>query len=280
MIIDIHTHYIDYETEMSAAIKADIARCGISEDGWKNCVKNYLHATSAADVSFIFGIRAKATGWMSDNEKVAAFARGQRPGRCIFVASIDPMDDGYMEQLVYAHMVLGAKMLKLGPIYQGLHPYDEKYRHIYAYCQKHNIPIITHMATTFASGVPLDYARPVLMDAIACEYPRLKIILAHLGHPWESETIAIIRKQPNVYADISALYYRPWQFYNSMRLLEEYGAHDKVFFGSDYPATTTEDSLAGIRNINASVSSIPLPPVSNEMIEGIIYRNPIEILEM
>ena len=278
MVIDIHTHYIDYETEMTAVIKADIARCGAAEDAWKHCTGNYVEATTAADIAFIYGIRAKATGWLSDNARIATFARNQNPGRYVFVASVDPMEDGFMDQLIYAHLELGAKMLKLCPIYQGLHPHDEKYRSIYTYCQKHNIPIITHMATTFASGVPLEYARPVLMDRIACEYPRLKIILTHLGHPWEGETIAIIRKQPNVYADISALYYRPWQFYNSMRLLEEYGAQDKVFFGSDYPATTTADSLAGVRNVNAAVSGTALPPVSNEVIEGIIYRNPIDVL--
>jgi hypothetical protein len=34
----------------------------------------------------------------------------------------------------------------------------------------------------------------------------------------EGETIAVIRRHPHVFADLSALYYRPWQFYNSMRL--------------------------------------------------------------
>jgi len=63
-----------------------------------------------------------------------------------------------------------------------------------------------------------------------------------------------------------------------MRLLEEYGAQEKVFFGSDFPATTTEGSISGLRNVNALITGTALPPVSNEVTEGIIYRNPIEIL--
>ena len=135
--------------------------------------------------------------------------------------------------------------MKLAPIYQGVHPLDPRYRHIYAYCQKHGLPILIHMATTFSSGTPLEYARPAHMDQVAMDFPELRLVLAHLGHPWEGETIAVIRRNANVYADLSALYYRPWQFYNSMRLLVEYRAEHKVLFGSDFPFTTTADSLAG-----------------------------------
>ena len=278
MIIDMHTHLIDYETEMTDKIKGDMRRCGIGEL-WKCSEDNYRKGTSAADKVFVFGIRAKATGFESDNERVAAFAK-KDPNRYIFVTSIDPMDADFMSQLEYTHKTLGAKMLKLAPIYQGLHPHDSRYRQMYAYCQKHGLPIITHMAATFASGVPMEYARPILMEQIACEYPELKIILAHMGHPWEGEAITAIRKQPNLYADISALFYRPFQFYQSMRLLEEYGAQEKVFLGSDFPASTTEASIKGLRNVNALIAGTALPPVSSEVIEGIIYRNPIEILNL
>ena len=278
MIIDMHTHLIDYETELTDKIKSDMRRCG-NDSLWQCSVEDYLKGTSAADKVFVFGIRAKATGFISDNERVAAFAK-KDPKRYTFVASVDPMDADFMDQLEYTHKTLGAKMLKLGPIYQGLHPHDGRYRQMYTYCQRHGLPIVTHMAATFASGVPLEYARPVLMEQIACEYPDLKIILAHMGHPWEGEAITAIRKQPNLYADISALFYRPFQFYQSMRLLEEYGAQRKVLFGSDFPASTTADSIAGLRGVNAPITGTSLPPVSSEVIEGIIYRNPFEVLNI
>jgi predicted TIM-barrel fold metal-dependent hydrolase len=116
------------------------------------------------------------------------------------------------------------------------------------------------------------------MDKVACDFPRLKLVLAHLGHPWEAETIAIIRRNENVYADISALYYRPWQFYNAMRLAVEYGCCHKLLFGSDYPATTTENSIQGLRNINNVIKNSGLPVIPEEITEAIIYRNSLEIL--
>jgi len=270
-----HTHLVDYETEMSDKIKNDIKRC-INNYTWKSSPQELERDTAPADKVFVFGIRAQATGWFSDNERVAKFT--QTSPRYVFVTSVDPLDNDYMDQLEHTHKTFGAKMLKLGPIYQGLHPNDEKYHNIYKYCQKNNLPIITHMAATYTSNSPMEYARPILMDEISCQYPDLKVVLAHLGHPWEAETITIIRKQPNLFADISALCYRPWQFYNSLRLLEEYGAEKKVLFGSDYPATTTQGSIDGLRSVNNILKGTALPTVSNEVIEGIIHSDPFEVL--
>ena len=123
------------------------------------------------------------------------------PDRLIFFTSVNPSEDGYMEELERTHVDLGARGIKLGPIYQGVHPTDDRFRTIYAYAEKHGLPIVIHMATTFVREYPLEYARPIHMDRIAIDYPDLKLVLAHLGHPWIGETISIIRRHPNVYAD-------------------------------------------------------------------------------
>jgi len=200
------------------------------------------------------------------------------PDRLVFFACPDPGRPGFQEELERCHRELGCRGVKLGPIYDGVHPLDPRYRQVYAYCQRHALPIVIHMATTFSSGVPLEFSRPALMDQVAVEFPELRIVLAHLGHPWEAEAIAAIRKQPHLYADISALYYRPWQFYHAMRLAVEYHAEAKLLFGSDYPATTTDDSLAGLRNVNAVLGQSGLPEIPEEVIEGIIHRESLALL--
>ena len=48
------------------------------------------------------------------------------------------------------------------------------------------------------------------------DFPDLRMIVAHLGHPWEEDLVALIRKAPNVYADISACHYRPWRYWQAM----------------------------------------------------------------
>jgi predicted TIM-barrel fold metal-dependent hydrolase len=58
----------------------------------------------------------------------------------------------------------------------------------------------------------------------------------------------------------------------------EYGVADKVLFGTDYPFTTLEASLAGLRNINKVVEGTGMPRVPEEVIEGIIHRDTLGLL--
>ena len=277
MIIDVHTHVFDPETDFGPRLRADLARCGVEPANWGVVRERHLVTTQAADVAVVFGLQAAATGWHVPNDQVAAHVR-MAPDRLIFFASVDPAQPNHFQELERCHQDLGCQGLKLAPIYQGVHPLDPRYRNLYAYCQRHGLPILIHMATTFSSGTPLEYARPAHMDQVAIDFPDLKIVLAHMGHPWEGETIAVIRRNANLYADISALFYRPWQFYNSMRLLVEYHSEGKVLFGSDFPFTTTEQSLQGLRGLNAARGQSGLPAVPEAVIEEIINRDALGLL--
>jgi hypothetical protein len=63
-----------------------------------------------------------------------------------------------------------------------------------------------------------------------------------------------------------------------MQLLVEYRTHEKVLFGSDFPFTTTADSINGVRNINHILANSGLPSIPKEVTEGIIHRNALELL--
>ena len=277
MIVDVHTHFFRPDTDFGPRLLADLVRCGIDPATWGDLRERHRVTTQAADVAIVFGIQGVATGWNVPNDVVAAHVQSS-PERLVFFASIDPGRPDFRDELRRCHQGLRCQGLKLAPIYQGVHPLDPRYREIYGYCEKHGLPIVIHMATTFSGGVPLEYARPAHMDQVAIEFPDLKLVLAHLGHPWEGETIAVIRRNANVFADVSALYYRPWQFYHSMRLLVEYRADAKVLFGSDFPFTTTEDSLNGLRALNSIVGRSSLPHVPDDVIEGIIHRDALSLL--
>jgi hypothetical protein len=41
---------------------------------------------------------------------------------------------------------------------------------------------------------------PLQLEDIAMDFPDLKMIIAHLGHPWEQDMVVLIRKCPNLYA--------------------------------------------------------------------------------
>lgn len=277
MIVDIHTHFFRPEQDFGDQLLDDMALCGVDPAAWGDLGERHLETTRDADVAVVFGLQARATGWNTPNAAVAEHVK--RAGdRLLFFAAIDPAEPEFMEELERCHEDLGAVGVKLAPLYQGVHPMDPRCREVYSYCERRQLPILFHAGTSFVGGTLLDYSRPVHFDAVAVEFPALRMVLAHLGHPWEGETIAVIRRHRHVFADLSALYYRPWQFYNSMRLLVEYKTDAKVLFGSDFPFTTTNSSLCGVRDLNAIVGKSGLPPIPTEVIEGIIHRDALSLL--
>ena len=277
MIVDIHTHVFRPNLDFAASLRADMERCGVDAALWGDVRERHLETTRDAEVAVVFGLQAQATGWNIPNDVVAAHV-ARAPHRLLFFAAIDPAQSDCLEELERCHRHLGAVGVKLAPLYQGVHPRDPRCGEIYRYCECHGLPVLFHVGTSFVGGTPLDYSRPVHFDAVAVDFPELRMVLAHLGHPWEGETIAVIRRHAHVFADLSALYYRPWQFYNSMRLLVEYRADAKVLFGSDFPFTTTGDSLAGVRGVNTILARSGLPPIPTEVVEGIIQRDALSLL--
>jgi uncharacterized protein len=121
---------------------------------------------------------------------------------------------------------------------------------------------------------------PRLADDVAIRFPDVKLILAHLSHPYEGECVVTIRKHPNVYSDCSALHYRPFQLYQSLMLLQEYGVWNKLLFGSDYPFTTVDASLEGMRRLNAMLEGTCLPRLNMEKMEAMFERDSLRLLEI
>jgi hypothetical protein len=104
------------------------------------------------------------------------------------------------------------------------------------------------------------------------------MIVAHLGFPWVREVIALINKQPNVYADVSGLRLRTWVLYTALVELVQYGGVDKVFFGTDFPWFKPDEERDGLYEAAAIPRGTNLPPIPAEVVEGILNRNCLEIL--
>ncbi len=225
----------------------------------------------------VFGLKARRTGYWVPDEYIAAFV-ARAPGQLVGFASCDPTQRGHMEELRHAVEGLKLKGLKLGPIYAGFDPRDKVCEPIYRYCQERGLPILFHTGTTFNRDAPLGFSRPWLLDEVAIRFPGLRMVMAHLGHPFFEECLVVIRKHPRVYADISALYYRPWQFYNMMITAQEYKVTHKLLFGTDYPFTTSQESLAGVRGVNQVIGDASLPRVASGAIEEILARDAFGLL--
>ncbi len=220
---------------------------------------------------------APAVGFVVPNDYVAAYV-AEHPEKLIGFASVDPNDGDAPDELRAAVGSLGLEGLKLGPIYQHFEPLGDRAFAVYAVAEELGLPVMWHQGTTFIRDAPLAFARPMTLDEVARAFPRLRIVIAHLGHPWMEEAMATIRKHPTLFADISALESRPWQYYNGLIAALEYGVQDKILFGTDYPFSTIERTIAGLRGINRLVEGTHLPRVPGEVIDAIIERPTLELL--
>ena len=277
MIIDCHTH-LSLPEHISGEFLAGAKRAWGEDMDPSSPPEAYAAAyEDCCDASIILPIDGPACGFCTPNEFIADFVK-EDPRRRIGFASVDPNRIGADKDLREAICGLGLKGLKLGPIYQNFDPAATTAYPVYAMANQLNIPIMWHQGTSYVQFGPLEYSNAVLLDSVASAFPDLKMVIAHLGHPWYAETACVVRKHPNVYTDMSALCTRPWQMYNAMITMIEYGVQDKIFFGTDYAFSTVEKTIEGFRNINALVEGTKLPRVPEKLIEDIIHRDTLGIL--
>ena len=292
MIVDVHTHIPTHETKVpEPEMKLDTSMKSGGVTRLTNSVEDYLETFKNIDKTFVFGIAPRpwkpkdsvlgtSSGWPKEynHNDIASKLASYAPEKIIPFMSLHPLDPKVNEEYDRCVKILGCKGIKLGPNYQDFPPDCEEAFRLYSRLEKDSLPIIFHQGTSPIQDAPLMYAHPQYIDKIAMAFPNLKIILAHLAHPWQIDCLSVVRKHKNVWADVSAQFYRPWSFWNGIRLFYEWGVTEKIFFGSDWPVTTPEETIEGLLSLEKFALDHHLPEIPKSEIEGIINRNTIEIL--
>lgn len=279
-IFDIHSHAWPFPEAFNEDFirQARAARAGMEVDLTVRLEDYRATATVAPEVrTVVFGGKARLSGVWVDDAYVAKYV-AQDPAHLLGFMSLDPTVDGWQNEMRTGCEELGLRGVKLLPMYAGFRVDDERLEPLWRYAARHGLPVLLHTGTTFVRQAPLECTLPRWIEPVALRHPEVKFVLAHLSHPYEGECVVTIRKHPNVYADISALHYRPWQLYNSLMLVQEYGVWDKVLFGTDYPFTTVDATVAGLRGLNRMVEGTQMPRLNEAELEKLVYRNGFELL--
>lgn len=275
---NVHAHAWDPERHIAPATRAEADRArGGPMDLSVDFDRFMVEEAAFFDKTIVFGLKARRTGYWVPDDYVADFVR-RAPDKLLGFACCDPTQSGALDDLRHAVEGLGLVGVKMAPMYAGFDPRDARCDPIYHYCQQQRLPILFHSGTTFNQQAPLGYTRPWLFDEVGMRYPDLRMVLAHVGHPFGEECLVVIRKHPHIYADISALFYRPWQFYNMLIAAQEYNVTHKLLFGTDYPFAKAQESITGLRHANHIVGDSGLPRMRDETIEGILQRDALACL--
>ncbi|TLS52384.1 amidohydrolase [Paenibacillus antri] len=271
MIFDCHTHLFG-PGMVSGPTDAAIKRAWGPDMHIVATPEQHRANLEGFDGAIVLAMAAGATGLVVPNEYVASYC-AEAPTRLFGFASVDPNDPNAVSDFETAVRELGLKGLKLGPIYQNFYPDRPEHFPLYAKAEELNVPILWHQGTSFVPEGYLDASRPAMLDPIARTFPRLKMIVAHMGHPWVDECISLVRKHPNLYMDLSALASRPWQYYNALVSATEYGVTDKILFGSDYPFFTTRQTVDALQRVDDLAEGTRLPRVPERALEAILHRD-------
>ena len=281
MIIDVHSHTWQFPEHFTDQFRQQASQVAKADEELDLSItyEAYRQSAQNCDKTIVFGGKARLSGLWVDDQYVADYVNAH-PDHLIGFLAVDPTQDGWQQEMEYGHQELGLRGIKLLSMYAGFYPHDERLDSLWRYATEHRLPVLLHTGTTFVAQAPLDCTLPRHLDPVATRFPDVKIIMAHLSHPYEGECAVVIRKHPNVYADVSALHYRPFQFYNSLMLVQEYGVWDKLLFGSDYPFTTIDASIEGLYALNKMLDGTALPRLHEDQIDALIHRDSLSILEL
>jgi predicted TIM-barrel fold metal-dependent hydrolase len=209
------------------------------------------------------------------NDFVSQCAR-EHPDAFVGYASVDPRKgEAAVVELERAVRMLGLRGLKLHPTAQGFRPDDRDVYPLWETAQALGVPVTVHTGTTglgagMAGGghMKLELSRPVHLDAVAADFPRLQIVMAHPAWPWQDEQLAIAQHKANTWIDLSG--WSPRRF--SPELVRNISGplQDRVLFGTDYPFIRHEQWLDAWATLD----------VAGDVTEKVLLRNAQRLLAL
>jgi len=143
-------------------------------------------------------------------------------------------------------------------IFLGYYPYyamDKKYLKFYKLAAECDCPVIFHTGDTFGSKYLVKYAHPLQLDEVAVKFTKTRFVMAHVGYPWIRSAAEVIYKNPNMFADVSALCVGPigdWSKYLRQDLdwLYNYvGDSSKFLYGTDWPLVSMQEYLKIMKTV-------------------------------
>jgi uncharacterized protein len=290
MIVDCHTHVWQSPEQLGQLASGDLTRPArprtLRSPGERFSATLPFPAADAdfhwsqsvaVDKSFVLGFKSRYLRAEVPNRYVSDYVN-RFPQKLIGFAGIDPAEPGADDEVRFVRDELRLRGITMSPPNQDFHPSDCRAMRVYEVAEELGMPVLIHPGSPFTDQSKMEFGRPVLLDEVARTFPRLRIIIAHLGFPWVDETICLLGKHPNVFADVSGLLRRAWQAYNALVSAHQYGVTEKLLFGSDFPYTSATECIEALYSLNQIAHGTNLPIVPRETLRGIVERDTLALL--
>lgn len=237
---------------------------------------HHLQAADPVDRAIVLAFKSRYLESEIPNHFVADYVR-RNAAKMIGFAGIDPTEKNWKDDLKNAHEELQLRGVVVSPTLQNFHPADTVAMELYNECVSRGLPIVFDQHHDNAAA-KMEFARPMLIDEVAREFPDLRIVISHMGYPWIDETVVLLAKHTCVYADIAGLHHRQWLSYNALMTALEYGVMDKLLFASDFPHRSPAECIEALYSINQVSHGTTLRSIPREQLRGIVERNALKLL--
>lgn len=257
MIVDCHTHI------SSAAVK-------------KQDLGERLAGQSNVDKCIVLASPGEPCD--RTNGQLAEFI-SKHPERMVGFGLIDPVGNGFTRKYISA--LTEKQGLKGAVVYCSacdFHPAHTKAMRLYETAQEAGIPVFFHNGGDVSPGGSLQYAQPYLLDEIAGQFKELRIIIGNMGYPFVEQTLAMVARYPNVYADLTVKVDRSWQLYTTVIAAFESGVLDKLLFGSGFPCGDAASAIEALLGFNKRLGDTNLPTVPRDELRKIVERDSLQLL--
>jgi len=241
-------------------------------------VKTSEHLAAAETVDICIVLATAEDPGQEVNKKLSEYISKHKE-KMIGFAVVEPTKDKIdVKNLALMTDKLGLKGTVLYCSSCGFHPAHSRAMRFYESAQELGLAVFFHNGGTLGPEAVLDYAQPYLLDEIAREFSALKIVIGTMGVPFVEQTLSMVAKHKNVYADLTIRPSNVWQVYNMVAAAHEYGVMDKLLFGSGFPFGKAEQCIETLLSLNKLLADTNLPTVPRGNIRNIIERDTLEVL--
>jgi predicted TIM-barrel fold metal-dependent hydrolase len=255
MIVDCHTHIQSSVIDINEA--------------------EHLAAAEPVDICFVLAAGNHPT---KEINKILSEYVNNHQNKMIGFAFFNPTEDAAgSDDISYIKEKLALKGMVLYCSQCGFHPAHSRAMQFYETAQQMQMPVFFHNDQSDQSSI-LNYSQPFLLDEVAISFPELKLIVGNMGAPFLEQTLALLGKHHNVYADLTLMPDRIWQVYNTVVSAHECGVMDKLLFGSGFPSSKASECIETLLGFNKLLADTNLPRVPRDIIRQIVERDTLKLL--
>ncbi|MGE0442447.1 MAG: amidohydrolase family protein [Gemmatimonadales bacterium] len=169
------------------------------------------------------------------------------------------------------------KGLKLYPGYEPFYPHDRRLKVVYELAEEFDVPVMIHSGDTYSPTGKLKFSHPLEIDEVAVDYPKVNLVICHLGNPWLTDCMEVVYKNANAYADLSGLvlgeFTAAFEDYMSDEIEDVIvyaGESDKFLFGTDWPICSMKSYVEFMKKLD----------ITDEARQAIMYENSRKLFKL